>query len=713
MAEKRKLLSEIDKCFKKIDEGVEEFEMIMNKMQDANSDNQRDKYQDDLKREIKKLQRLRDSLKGWQNNPDIKDKDKLIQYRRLIELRMEQFKDIERENKTKPHSKVGLCAEEKVDPKEREKGETTEWLQNMINDLEVEVDRTETLIESQSQAEVTTKKGRKGKDDSKKSESMKKLEDLKKHHERMKFHIQRLELCMRLVSNETLEPRQVLESLKDQVEMFVASLDPDYDGENGPSEALDPEGAYEELDLGSYATTLGGVVHVSSIDHENERHGEYDNGILQENGHILDEELPKSRHGSAEAAPLSPALLTKKVSTTMMHKPVLRELSTDSPLTSIVTTTPAPSPAQSVPSHSQPQTPVAPPPGIPYNSIVTSGLRSTPPAIEVKTPPPMSTAKTNTIIQPAKTQPQQRTMSFTTVTTSTMTPATATGSRPSSPRNNENHSPPSAPTATANVSTTHQTFTNVAAKNTEDTLKTLTKQMNTVEIGFNSDPLAMPSQMLHHSPVEGGSLSSAKGLSFTSDSPTMNSQMPGTEDAFRQILRTSQTDNTKSASLKALIPPWLGASPLGRTAPNSELEAQVLSIDQVLMRCPPYLESERPRCYLPKLSCSTPAYYPTNTLAHVDTLEYYLRLSPEVLFFAFYYMEGSRAQLLAAKALKRLSWRFHTKYLMWFQRHEEPKEITDDFERGTYIYFDYEKWAQRKKESFVFEYRYLEDKDFD
>lgn len=43
-------------------------------------------------------------------------------------------------------------------------------------------------------------------------------------------------------------------------------------------------------------------------------------------------------------------------------------------------------------------------------------------------------------------------------------------------------------------------------------------------------------------------------------------------------------------------------------------------------------------------------------------------------------MEGSRAQLIAAKALKKLSWRFHTKYLMWFQRHEEPKQITDDFE---------------------------------
>ena len=33
------------------------------------------------------------------------------------------------------------------------------------------------------------------------------------------------------------------------------------------------------------------------------------------------------------------------------------------------------------------------------------------------------------------------------------------------------------------------------------------------------------------------------------------------------------------------------------------------------------------------------------------------------------------------------------------------------FFQGTYIYFDYEKWGQRKKEGFTFEYKYLEDRD--
>jgi CCR4-NOT transcription complex subunit 3 len=44
-------------------------------------------------------------------------------------------------------------------------------------------------------------------------------------------------------------------------------------------------------------------------------------------------------------------------------------------------------------------------------------------------------------------------------------------------------------------------------------------------------------------------------------------------------------------------------------------------------------------------------------------------------------LEGSKAQYLAAKVLKKQSWRFHTKYMMWFQRHEEPKVINEEYEQ--------------------------------
>lgn len=44
---------------------------------------------------------------------------------------------------------------------------------------------------------------------------------------------------------------------------------------------------------------------------------------------------------------------------------------------------------------------------------------------------------------------------------------------------------------------------------------------------------------------------------------------------------------------------------------------------------------------------------------------------------------------LAAKELKKRAWRFHKQYLTWFQRADEPVEMTDDYEAGAYIYFDW------------------------
>ena len=138
-------------------------------------------------------------------------------------------------------------------------------------------------------------------------------------------------------------------------------------------------------------------------------------------------------------------------------------------------------------------------------------------------------------------------------------------------------------------------------------------------------------------------------------------------------------------------------------------------VDAAAARMPQHSDTEMHksgRMLLPS-PCSTAPYYPQHIDPRRDTLEYYTRLQPETLFFVFYYLEGTKAQLLAAKALKKLAWRYHTHHLMWFQRHEEPQQITDDFERGTYILFDYEKWTQRKRDDFKFEYKFLEDKEFE
>jgi len=77
--------AEIDRCLKKVSEGVELFEEVWTKVHNATNPNQKEKYESDLKKEIKKLQRLRDQIKTWIASGEIKDKSTLVDTRKLIE----------------------------------------------------------------------------------------------------------------------------------------------------------------------------------------------------------------------------------------------------------------------------------------------------------------------------------------------------------------------------------------------------------------------------------------------------------------------------------------------------------------------------------------------------------------------------------------------------------------------------------------------------
>ena len=77
--------AEIDRCLKKVAEGVDKFDETWNKVHHASNSNQKEKYEEDLKKEIKKLQRLRDQIKTWIASGEIKDKSVLVEKRKLIE----------------------------------------------------------------------------------------------------------------------------------------------------------------------------------------------------------------------------------------------------------------------------------------------------------------------------------------------------------------------------------------------------------------------------------------------------------------------------------------------------------------------------------------------------------------------------------------------------------------------------------------------------
>ena len=70
---------------KKVAEGVDTFETIFEKIQSSSNITQKEKYESELKKEIKKLQRYRDQIKTWLSSNEIKDKRALTENRRLIE----------------------------------------------------------------------------------------------------------------------------------------------------------------------------------------------------------------------------------------------------------------------------------------------------------------------------------------------------------------------------------------------------------------------------------------------------------------------------------------------------------------------------------------------------------------------------------------------------------------------------------------------------
>lgn len=130
-------------------------------------------------------------------------------------------------------------------------------------------------------------------------------------------------------------------------------------------------------------------------------------------------------------------------------------------------------------------------------------------------------------------------------------------------------------------------------------------------------------------------------------------------------------------------------------------------VDLSFLNLPDAQDSSKLRSYFPSSPYPVPGYYPQTPLSVFSTNPViFERFDVDTLFFIFYFRPGTNQQYLAAKELKRQSWRFHSKYQTWFQRHEEPQEVNENYEQGCYLYFDYEKsWCQRKKFNFKFEYK--------
>ncbi|XP_029919363.1 CCR4-NOT transcription complex subunit 3-like [Myripristis murdjan] len=931
MADKRKLQGEIDRCLKKVAEGVEQFEDIWQKLHNAANANQKEKYEADLKKEIKKLQRLRDQIKTWVASNEIKDKRQLVENRKLIETQMERFKIVERETKTKAYSKEGLGLAQKVDPAQREKEEVGTWLTNTIDTLNMQVDQFESEVESLS-VQTRKKKGDKEKQD--------RIEELKRFIEKHRYHIRMLETILRMLDNDSVQV-EAIRKIKDDVEYYLdSSQDPDFE-EN--------EFLYDDLDLEDIpqslvATSPPGHSHLEdeifqhssstptsttssspippspatctteNSEDDKKRGRSTDSEVSQspvKNGNPSSSLSSSSSSSSSSSVSGPPSSSLVSLATiaggggggaggntllgnmggllsntsagsysnatqqpphpSAQQQQAKNSVSSSSSAPSI--TNPSPSnnshptsssgsspPNAGAPgsltSNSQPQPTLGPSsvsnslglglglslgkgaisgPG----SIATSqmsgglGLSGMPASLNTmagllsgSTPAPYAQAAASGAVGSGL--PGSLGGVITTTTNSSvgpigggsstvggptsstggllgaapgmgvvgsgilglgsaqsglpgpslvapspvggMAPGSAVGvigsnggssgaagaagsgvsgvgggnsllsARPPSRQKQNGSTSYSAVVADS----TPDSALNSASQSQSCQPSSLTSTANQPKdtgsslLGSLSLSPSSPSPASYSEAKTAGSGSLLNGpLSYSQASDIIKPQEPlsslksmaeraalssGMEgdmpslhlatDIFPSTAAPSGPPSAPQPSLSEVsIPPSLGVCPLGPVPLSKDQIYQQAMEESAWTHMPHPSDSERIRQYLMRNPCPTLPFHHQVPPPHSDSVEFYQRLSTETLFFIFYYLEGTKAQYLAAKALKKQSWRFHTKYMMWFQRHEEPKTITDEFEQGTYIYFDYEKWGQRKKEGFTFEYRYLEDRD--
>ena len=231
----RKLQQEIDRVFKKVNEGLEIFDMYYERHENCvNNPSQKDKLESDLKREVKKLQRLREQIKSWQSSPEVKDKDSLLNHRRSVEVAMEKYKAVEKASKEKAYSNISLKRSDVLDPLEKERRDVEEFLSNQIEELErqfdllqIDVDR---LILLQKKRKTAT------------PENEKELQRFKDLQGRYRYHQQQMELALRLIANEELEPQQVRD-IEEEILFYVE--------ENQTEGFVEDDSIYEGLDLQS------------------------------------------------------------------------------------------------------------------------------------------------------------------------------------------------------------------------------------------------------------------------------------------------------------------------------------------------------------------------------------------------------------------------------------------------------------------------------
>lgn len=559
---------------------------------------------------------------------------------------MERFKAVEKAMKTKAYSKEGLSAAAKLDPKEKAKVEASEFLSGVVDELEQQIE----TLEAESESIQATMK--KGKNQSVKADRINAIEAIIEKH---KWHQAKLELIRRSLENGGVEPDQVTD-IEESIKYYVA--------EGMQDDFMDDDELYDDLNLQDEEDAFG-------MAQENDRVSSQDTQSVQEE---VPEAEPRasSLPGKARAAVENAAAAGRRPSTQLKSPlPTLATLHT--PLATATNNSTA---NNGMKPASLPTRPAGE--GLKYASAAAAAAASDKNNVGIAPLPPPPGSLSASGISPLPPAGQSRSSAANSPATSSIQPA------PSEPKpgisSTQEPRPIEAPTSVPSPSPAPPTKKDsgkgkAASRAAAAAAAASTAAPAASETGESSrgEPRPGPSKIADAdegaAPPQNGI---SNGTKTTEDQDKEEESIYHLPASLQDLVESFETTRKRPAQI------------------NTPSHLRMLAASQANLNMMDSFDSEPRRTYRPEVPTPSVAGYPQEPLPIFDDPRLYARIEPDTLFYVFYYKQGTYQQYLAAKALKDQSWRFHKQYQTWFQRHEEPKQITEEFEKGTYRFFDYE-----------------------
>lgn len=614
---------------------------------------------------------------------DVKDKSILMENRRLIETQMERFKASEKELKTKAFSKEGLIAASKVDPAERAKMELSSWLSNQVDELARQVETTEAEIEQ-------IIGGAKKKKSGSASERAAQLDQL---NDRRKWHSSRLEILLRMLENGSLDPDRI-NDIKEDISYFVES--------NAEEDFDEDDGIYDEFNLDDEEEAFGLKETDDMVSHD--AASQPDDSISSATKPLPPKEAKPVKKEAEESKPEEKSRKASLTSTTS----VTRKTSTSETAAKDAKSIPQANFTQAKPSTSAPAS--GPPVSSPVKASATSSL-----------PPIRYAAAAAAAVSPTTTAAVTSPVSSTTARPAADAQAALTSPQPAPGASEavngasavvatQSPTPSQAQPSSASVSSTPAQEHAKAAQRVdsqEDALGGQPVSPGAGRVGAGPPGLrangAIASSPGHHDESAEPGLTTTAGADGASEAPGSDvafqpAQLAassaaaglvqpvgggaGTEIQQEAAQRQQGTDPRLPNSLADLVSSFESAkqNSLRRDADLDQLHR---SLESNFMNVPEPQDSDKPKYYVPQNPFPTPAWYPQTPAPVFDNPAVYAKFDEDTLFYIFYYSQRDYHRYLAARELKKQSWRFSIRYGTWFRRHSEPVTINEDYEEGS------------------------------